>query len=39
MNLGKEYYSLVFNNEKKEEAKKTKYKLFLNKYNLNDNFE
>ena len=34
-----EYYSLVFNNEKKEEAKKTKYKLFLNKYNLNDNFE
>ncbi|MCG3708851.1 KAP family NTPase [Aliarcobacter butzleri] len=34
-----EYYSLVFNNEKKEEAKKTKYKLFLNKYNLNDNIE
>ncbi|MFW2554288.1 P-loop NTPase fold protein [Aliarcobacter butzleri] len=34
-----EYYSLVFNNEKKEEAKETKYKLLLKKYNIDDNFE
>ena len=34
-----EYYSLVFNNEKKEEAKETKYKLLLKNYNFDDNFE
>lgn len=36
--LSEEYYSLLFNNEKKEEAKKTKYKFYLNKYDFSDNF-
>ncbi len=36
--FSEEYYSLLFNNEKKEEAKKIKYKFYLNKYDFSDNF-
>lgn len=36
--FSEEYYSLLFNNEKKEEAKKTKYKFYLNKYDFSNNF-
>lgn len=34
--LSEEYHSLTYN-KKEDEAEKTKYKSFLNKYNLNDN--
>lgn len=37
--LSEEYYSLLFEEKTKEEAKKTKFKFFLNKYKLSDRFD
>ena len=37
--FSEEYYSLLLNDKKKEEAKKTKYKYFYNKYNLENNWD
>lgn len=36
--FSEEYYSLLLNNEKREEAKETKYKIYLNKYHFSDNY-
>lgn len=36
--FSEEYYSLLLNNEKREEAKETKYKIYLNKYYFSDNY-
>lgn len=36
--LSEEYHKLLITEKKEDEAEKTKYKFFLNKYNLNDNF-
>ncbi|MGD9623696.1 MAG: P-loop NTPase fold protein [Arcobacter sp.] len=38
-NLSEEYNKLLFNDEKKDEAKETKYKRLLNKYNLDNNWD
>lgn len=37
--LSEEYNKLLFNDEKKDEAKETKYKRLLNKYNLDNNWD